>query len=190
MSGGGGTPGTGPAESFLLKVAQGDIKQTTNSGDISIRTYNKTGTNNIELKCGSIGPNSNLKLSAMEALMKNSPGGLASSVKLSEGTVSIDGDSSIKGKTLSGDISFEAKAGNINLKAPQKISIKSSTTNVEIEALVEMKLTAMLLNMKDVTTMEAKNGKVIPDPVGSYMCAIPVCPISGIPHTGKVFVGT
>lgn len=85
--------------------------------------------------------------------------------------------------------------GSSTLAIVGDIDTKTLAGSINQEASVEIKLTAGLVTILGGTI--SLKGRVITAPVGaafgSYIspgpfCAIPVCPFSGLPHTGTTFV--
>jgi len=88
-------------------------------------------------------------------------------------------------RIILGGSSTLAVAGNIDLKA-----LAGST---HIEAGVEVKITGTtvtilggIINLKG-QAITAPAGSVIPSYIPGPFCALPICPLTGMPHTGSTF---
>ena len=103
---------------------------------------------------------------------------LTSFVKIdSNGNIEINTEGKID-LNITGDTNIEVTEGAVSVKSLGNIEVESDTY-CEIKS-PEVKITGGMLQV---------NGSCTPTGVGGF-CAIPVCPATGLPHTGTEILGT
>jgi len=182
--GGSGIPGTGPDAAFNVQALMGDIYLEGTVGDVSIGTLNPIGTTKV-YGGSMISPmQSSLQLTGTGATLENlSP--LPSKLQLgAAGNATLEA-------TL--DITLDAlKNVNItsllNTTIDSKVQVAIKTLTAEIEGTIMTKIKAAILDLKESKIIDAGPKLVAPTGSGPF-CALPVCVITGAPHTGDKAMG-
>lgn len=78
---------------------------------------------------------------------------------------------------VEGNSDIKTLAGNINLESAVEVKIIGSVVTI----------TGGILNLKG-QMITAPMGSAIPSLAPGPFCALPVCPLTGLPHSGSTFV--
>lgn len=189
ISGGGGIPGTGPAQTFALECISGDISVHAGTGNIDLVADDTLKIAKAALRCGSfISPlQSAVELTATKAKLFNQiTWGIESNISFSGGSSELSAFKDIKLSTLTGKISLSAVT-NTEIKALLDIVLEA-LKNINIKAVVKTAIETAILDLQKAKMIKGGPKTVAPTGTGPF-CAIPICPITGSPHTGHTAIG-
>jgi len=95
-----------------------------------------------------------------------------------------------------GDYSITTIAGGVRIQGGLGVSITAGAGGVQITSATVMNLTAPVMTLAaPVMTLKpnlltvASVGLVVPSYVPGPFCALPICPLTGLPHSGSIFAG-
>lgn len=188
IGGGGGTPGNGPKYSFNLKVIDGPMLFEAGSGNIEITANNKLQKDKIMIQCGNemVPLKSNLEMTGQKIKLMNA--------------LNTKNNSYLElGFTKAtlyafGDLTLTSKAGNIkasalkNVEIEAMIDMKLKALKLAIEANVEMAIKTATLNLTEAKVIDTGTKMVPPTGIGCFN-AINFCPITGVSHSGSKAIG-
>jgi hypothetical protein len=188
LSGGGGAPGSGPSYSYSMRVIDGPVLLETGSGNLELRASNKLMKDKIMITCGS-------NISVMKSYIEMGSSKLLIQHQQAPGTTSqIEFGSMNATLKAFKDIIMEATTGKISAKATTNLELeamidaKIKALKLAIEAQVEVSIKAAILKLKDCNMIDA-GPKVVPPKGAGPFCAIPICPLTGVNHTGDIAIG-
>ena len=182
---GGFPPGTGSKTTVTLNIIEGDMITSTSAGDIELNCLSEANSISIYAGRKPTGPTySELKLSSDKAILENFSGTRAK-MTLSEGNAKLETDNDIEMSPLQ----------KFTVDAMMDVEIKTKT-QATIQATTILALKGESQITTDTGILDFTNAKVwktgpktaIPTGTGP-LCAIQICPILGIPHTGEMCNG-
>jgi hypothetical protein len=177
-----GIPGTAPLTTASIEVVQGNMDYSVGVGNINIRALSPAHTIKIINGALAIGAQSYFAASGVDTKMGAElvPGTGATITTKRTGEITLDAFNNIIIKSSIGNINLEA-LNTITLKSVLKTLLQSVMLDIKADAKVAIETLMLdLQNTKVIST-----GPKIAAPGSGPFCSIPVCPLTGIVHTGE-----
>lgn len=189
LSGGGGIPGTGPLDTWSVNAVQGNVTLTAGTGTVKLQAVNQLGIGGVDIICGSLmNPLYNMiQLSILGITLSHELAPLmGATITLQMGKANMTALNSVTIESLTNAVDINAMtAVTIN----GWVSAKLTSLKIDIIADMMLKLGAPIMDWKDCNMIDAGPKTVIPNPAGGPFNAIIVCPITGMPHSGRMCTG-
>ena len=189
-SAGSGVPGTGPVDAFEVATVQGGITLMAGMGDVTVGSNNLDFIDVVELRNGSaISPvATHVTLSLTEALVQQefAFGLTAAKLSLANLTATLQAFTNVDVTALLGALTLKGAMG-VSISSMLTMAL-SALTLISISAPAGISMTTMALDLTKALSITAGPKVVVPTGVGPF-CALPMCPITGAPHSGAVAIG-